>query len=244
MGYIINKNVEKCGLSSDEIDDIIAACSERAPYIRFGKKQKKKPVEDFISVETTKDLWKSKKTEVRANLIRIDDFWYGELYGEWLDFGERWICVTSPYRTKVFAAIALYYGLVKNKLRKTPTDNNNEDDYYDDDLWSVYEEDGFSFPIEIFLAMSEEQAERESHGICLRPAMSNHSPEVYLRLRDIDDELCISKEIDWQTTICLKRENLPAVIDFLYDGEKIDCDYKSVAERIEGDKVWIIGYGD
>lgn len=139
MGYIINKNVEKCGLSSDEIDDIIDACAERAPYIRFGKKQKKKPGEDFISVETTKDLWKSKKTEVRANLIRIDDFWYGELYGEWLDFGERWICVTSPYRTKVFAAIALYYGLVKNKLRKTPTDNNDEGDYYDDDLLSTEE---------------------------------------------------------------------------------------------------------
>lgn len=113
---------------------------------------------------------------------------------------------------------------------------NFDDDFFDD----------FKFPVEVMFAMSEEQAQREDCAICINPPLPTKTignRELYLKLRDIDDRLCISKKIGWETVICLYKENLPAVMDFLYDGQA-DFDYKSIADKVEGDKIWIIGFDD
>lgn len=102
------------------------------------------------------------------------------------------------------------------------------------------------FTVEVLLAMSEEQAQREDCGRCISPPLPIDTigkRELYLKLRDIDDRLCISKEIGWETVICLYKRNLPAVMDFLYNGQ-VNFDYKSRADKVEGDKIWIIGYDD
>ena len=103
------------------------------------------------------------------------------------------------------------------------------------------------FANEVFLAMSEEQAQKEGCARCITPPLSLSniidSKTMYLKLRDIDDRLCVSKEIGWETVICIRKENLPAVMDFLYDGQ-VTFNYQTVADKIEGDTVWIIGFDD
>lgn len=111
-----NKNYNV--FSEEEVEALTATTTVQIKGIRFGKKQKKKPEENFVSVEDSKDLWKSKDGKMRANLLRFDDYWYGELYDDWADFGELWRNVTHPHRIKLFAVIALYHFIIKHKLWK------------------------------------------------------------------------------------------------------------------------------
>lgn len=243
MLYTTLRNIQKSGLSSDDVDNLIDDALNRAEYVRLGKKQKKKPEDTFVSMEFTKERCIDKKADERVNLVRIDDYWYGEVYADCGELGERWIHVTYPYRTKLFATITLCCKLLKRKFTKTLIVNNYN---FNDDCDEDYGDDIEAYipPVRVWLAMSEEQAKKEKRSVFIDPPISSCCRDVYMRLSDVDDALCISKEDEWMyTVLCIKKENLPAVMDFLFSGgERMYVDYKTVANQIEGNKIWIIGF--
>ncbi len=110
--------------------------------------------------------------------------------------------------------------------------------------------------IEVFMAMSQEQAAREGTRICMWPALPGLGRDVYFNMDKVPDELCLQKEIyGWMHRLCIDKKNMPDVMQILYPKEhefvmtqiivyKNDLvwDYHSMIKKIEGDKVWIIGF--
>lgn len=98
------------------------------------------------------------------------------------------------------------------------------------------------YTVEVFLAMSGEQAIRQGCLRCLTPIFPD-SKRIYGKLREIDENLCIYKRIGWETIICIKKENFDAVLRFLYpSGIPERWNYKELLKLIKGDLVWIIGF--
>lgn len=94
----------------------------------------------------------------------------------------------------------------------------------------------------VYFAMSEEQAERENVGGTIGKPLPN-SRELYFLLNSIPDELCLEKNIGWQKEISFRKEDTVKVLEYLYpDGT--DIDYRSILEKIEGDTVYLLGFGD
>ena len=65
--------------------------------------------------------------------------------------------------------------------------------------------------IEVFLAMSEEQAIREGSVRCMRDEFAN-SEDIYHKLDEIPEALCVSKVIGWQKEICMTKANFMKLI--------------------------------
>lgn len=98
--------------------------------------------------------------------------------------------------------------------------------------------------IEVYLAMGEEQAEREHRAVCLEPPLPDSS-RIYLDEMDrIPEKLCISKTSGWEKEVCIKKEDIAQVLSIWYPNGIDDGNWRELVEKIEGDHVWIIGFGD
>ena len=105
------------------------------------------------------------------------------------------------------------------------------------------EDKEYPFPgVEVYFAMSEEQAKKLDKPICIQPGLPK-SKVVYFEMDKVPDELCEEKKIGWQSVLKVKKQNVYKVLDYLYpDGYDFNAD-KYLA-MIDGEYVWIIGYGD
>lgn len=102
--------------------------------------------------------------------------------------------------------------------------------------------DDIGYTVDVYLAMSGKQAIKYGCKQCLFPRFPE-SERVYGQLRDIDNKLCVSKQVGWTTVICLEKQKIDAVLDFLYpEGIPKDWDYKALLKSVEGNLVWIIGF--
>ena len=94
--------------------------------------------------------------------------------------------------------------------------------------------------IEVFLAMSEEQAKRQNCYRCMRSELMN-SDKLYDMLDEIPEALCISKEIGWQKEICMTKAN------FLELAKKWGICLMSpeldFINHVDGDHIWLMGFG-
>ena len=96
--------------------------------------------------------------------------------------------------------------------------------------------------ISVNFAMSEEQAQKLGKPVCIQPDLPK-SKDVYFRMNQVPVELCEEKVIGWEKIIKVKKQNIYKVIDYLYlDGYDFDLD--KYLSRIDGEYVWIIGFGD
>ena len=94
--------------------------------------------------------------------------------------------------------------------------------------------------LEVFLAMSEEQAQKERCYRCMSSELPG-SDDLYGKLDEIPDEMCISKSIGWQKEICMTKQ------DFLRLAREwgllLFPPYTTFLDRVEGDHIWLIGFG-
>ena len=109
----------------------------------------------------------------------------------------------------------------------------------------IKEEEDMEYPlpgVEVYFAMSEEQAKKLNKPVCIQPNLPK-SKDVYFAMRKVPDELCEEKVIGWERIIKFKRQNVYKVMEYLYpDG--CDFDINKYLTQIDGDFVWIIGFGD
>lgn len=104
------------------------------------------------------------------------------------------------------------------------------------------EEDNPLPGVSVNFAMSKEQANRLKVPVCIYPVLPE-SKEVYYKMTQISDELCVEKVIGWERTIKVKKENIYKALDIMYpNGYEIDVD--KYLRQVDGDCIWIIGFGD
>lgn len=110
--------------------------------------------------------------------------------------------------------------------------------------------------IDVYFAMSEEQAKREQTRVCIHPGVPGSHWDVYFNMGKVPEELCVEKEIyGWMHSLCVLKKDLPEVMKILYPTDyeramtEVICyrndniwDYAAIVDRIEGDRIWIIGF--
>ena len=89
--------------------------------------------------------------------------------------------------------------------------------------------------IEVFLATSEEQAKRKGRYRCMS------SDDLYEKLDEIPEELCVSKRLGWQKEICMTKKNFLLLAREW--GLSLFPPYSTFLESVEGDNIWLIGFG-
>lgn len=94
--------------------------------------------------------------------------------------------------------------------------------------------------IEVFLAMSEEQAKRQGRYRCMQDTLPG-SGDLYEMLDEIPASMCVSKTIGWQKEICMTKEN------FLLLAQQWNLlllpSYLAFIDSVDGDHIWLIGFG-
>ena len=103
-----------------------------------------------------------------------------------------------------------------------------------------YAHDSGNWGIEVFLAMGEEQAKRQGCVRCMGDVLPNCS-KIYFKLDEIPTDMCISKIIGWEKKICMTKQNF---LRFAQEWElPMFPPYSTFLDSVEGDYIWIIGFG-
>lgn len=97
-----------------------------------------------------------------------------------------------------------------------------------------------NYGLEVFLAMSEEQAKREGRVRCMEDTLPG-SDELYFKLDEIPEGMCIFKELSWEKKVCLTKKNFLQLAQQW--GLILFPPYSSFLESVEGDTIWLIGFG-
>lgn len=101
-----------------------------------------------------------------------------------------------------------------------------------------------SYSIEVALAMSYEQSHRDKCARMIQPYMPE-AGRLYLEtLEKIPIELCVERSMGWEKMICIEKSNIKSIIDTLYPAGTGQWNWKEIVDKIEGQYVWIIGFGD
>ena len=100
-----------------------------------------------------------------------------------------------------------------------------------------------SLGIEVFVAMSEEQAKEEGRAVCISPELPD-SRRVYFLLDNIPDELCLEKRLGWQKVVKISKENVNAVMNLLYQDDTKIAKLQKMIDQVQGNCFWLYGFGD
>ena len=96
--------------------------------------------------------------------------------------------------------------------------------------------------IEVYIAMSDEQAEEENGSACIEWEIPD-SKRIYFDMLELPPELVTVVANGWQREIFFDKKNVKKIFGLLYP-EGIKFDYKKALNRINGKKVRLIGWGD
>lgn len=100
--------------------------------------------------------------------------------------------------------------------------------------------DSGNWGIEVFLAMSEEQAKRQGCYRCDSTELPR-SDDLYFLLDTIPEELCISRTLGWQKEVCLSKQAfLHLTVEWGLFLSSLDYAFM---EKVEGDNIWLMGFG-
>ena len=97
-------------------------------------------------------------------------------------------------------------------------------------------------PIEVYIAMTKEQAEDEHGSVCIEWELPD-SKRIYFDMMEMPPELITIVEEGWQREIVFLKKDAKKVFDLLYP-DAIKFDYKKKLNRIYGKEVRLIGWGD
>lgn len=100
-----------------------------------------------------------------------------------------------------------------------------------------------SLGIEVFVAMSEEQAKEEGRAVCISPEIPD-SRRVYFLLDNIPDDLCLEKRLGWQKVVKISKENVNAVMNLLYQDDTKIAKLQKMIDQVQGNCFWLYGFGD
>ncbi len=98
-------------------------------------------------------------------------------------------------------------------------------------------------PVSVSFAKSEDQTQREGGGRCVYPDFPD-SKRIYFAMEKLDDSICTHIKAGWEQEICIRKVDVPRVMEILYPDGVGAWDYMALINQIEGDLVWIIGFGD
>ncbi len=113
----------------------------------------------------------------------------------------------------------------------------------DDTTFAMDFDDYNPCPVSVMFAKGKEQVQREGGKQCLYPAFPD-SRRIYFAMEALDDSMCVHREIGWEREICVRKADLPHIMELWYPDGTASWDYMALINQIEGDVVWIIGFGD
>lgn len=105
--------------------------------------------------------------------------------------------------------------------------------------------------LEVFMAMSCEQAKRENGFPCMEPELPK-SGGIYMSMGEIPEDRCLFREIGWRKEIHITKEYFLELARQWYpEGSEYDFRelfgengiYRKLLNRIEGDTICLIGFG-
>lgn len=68
-----------------------------------------------------------------------------------------------------------------------------------------------------------------------------HCDDIYFKLDEIPEELCITRTLGWQKEVCLKKADFLKLAEewgiFLHPSDRRFMD------EVEGDHIWLVGFG-
>lgn len=99
-----------------------------------------------------------------------------------------------------------------------------------------------AMPVEVYVAMSESQAEEEHGYECLDYALLE-SGRIYLEMNELPKDIFDVVKTGWEREVIFRKKDLKKVVACLYPNGT-DWDYKRSIDRIQGSYVRLIGYGD
>ena len=94
--------------------------------------------------------------------------------------------------------------------------------------------------IEVFLAMSEEQAETDGCYRCMAKELPE-SDEIYHLIDEIPEEMCVSRTLGWKKEICIQKTDFIRLMGRW--GIELLPDYVLFLHYVKGDYIWLIGFG-
>lgn len=103
-----------------------------------------------------------------------------------------------------------------------------------------YAHNSGNWGLEVFMAMSKEQAAREGRVVCMEYTLPG-SDKLYFMLDEIPEEMCISKELGWEKKVCMTKKNFLLLAQEW--GLPFFPPYSTFFESVEGDNIWLIGFG-
>lgn len=86
------------------------------------------------------------------------------------------------------------------------------------------------------------QARKLNKPVCIQPDLPKSS-DVYFKMEQVPDELCEEKTSGWERIIKVKKHKLYKVMDYLYP-DSYDFDIDKYLAKVDGEYIWIIGFGD
>ena len=97
-------------------------------------------------------------------------------------------------------------------------------------------------PIEVYVAMSEQQAEEEHGSACIEWELPD-SRRIYFEMEKLPEKLITVVSKGWQKEIIFQKKDTKKILQLLYP-EGITFDYQRLLNRIQGNEVRLIGFGD
>lgn len=96
-------------------------------------------------------------------------------------------------------------------------------------------------PIEVYVAMPEEQAEEEHGHTCVAWELPD-SKRIYFDMMELPENLVRVISRGWQREIVFRKKDAKKVFDILYPSG-IKFKYKNLINRVYGEEVRLIGFG-
>lgn len=92
---------------------------------------------------------------------------------------------------------------------------------YDDTAFDDYN----PCPVEVLFAKSKEQAQQEGGSRCIYPEFPD-CKRIYFAMAKLDDSLCICKTIGWERKLCVRKTDVPRIMELWYPDGTGAWDYK------------------
>ena len=100
-----------------------------------------------------------------------------------------------------------------------------------------------SYSVEVYFALSEEQAERERVGRCIRPELPD-AHHAYSAAHDLPGRLYEEKEYGLISTAWKIRKENAEEVAVLLGLDRSDYPYHEALDMIEGEYFWIVAWDD
>lgn len=99
-----------------------------------------------------------------------------------------------------------------------------------------------TMPVEVYIAMSDQQAEEEHGYRCIENAIPD-SYRIYLAMDELPEDIFHVIKMGWEREVIFQKKNIKKAMSCLFpDGA--NWNYKKYVDRIMGNEIRLIGFGD